>query len=244
MKKFICILALLQLCVMGYFAPAAMASSYALSLVMDVSGSIDTNEFLLQKQGYADAISNLIPTDGSVAISVIEFGRNNNLSIGWTVIDSVAARDSLVASILALSRSGINTSYTAIGDAITAADSSFGSLVGTWDYCIIDVTTDGSNNYGLSPVTAAQNVVDSGDTDVVNALGIGTSTTPNFAYGTNYDGSAAFAMLTPDFASFNTALEEKFTKEVPVTVPEPTALLFLGLSLAGLAVLKKRQKSI
>jgi hypothetical protein len=244
MKKVLCILVLLQLCIMGYFAPAAMASSYALSLVMDVSGSIDSGEFNLQKQGYANAISDLIPTDGSVAISVIEFGRNNNLSIGWTVIDSVATRDSLVASILALNRSSINTGYTAIGDAITAADSSFSSLTGTWDYHIIDVTTDGSNNYGSNPLTAAQTAVNSGNTDVVNALGIGTSTAPTFAYGTNYDGSAAFAMLTPDFATFETALSEKFTKEVPVTVPEPASLLFLGLSLAGLAALKRRQKNI
>jgi len=59
--------------------------------VIDGSGSIDENEFLLQKEGIKNCIvgnNAFIPSDGTVAIAVIQFSDSVNTEIHLTTIDS------------------------------------------------------------------------------------------------------------------------------------------------------------
>jgi len=70
-----------------------------ISLLVDISGSIDSSEYNLQLEGYAesfdnpDLYNNLISqgVEGQVAVNLIVWagGNQQQESIGWTLIDSV-----------------------------------------------------------------------------------------------------------------------------------------------------------
>ena len=56
--------------------PANAVPTLGLGLLIDGSGSISTPEFTLQRDAYVAALNAIVPTDGSVAIVVIQFGDN------------------------------------------------------------------------------------------------------------------------------------------------------------------------
>lgn len=66
-----------------------------LVLLADGSGSIDAEELLFQRQGYADAITNpevIAAIQGSiygnVAVTYVEWATNTAVVVDWTIIDS------------------------------------------------------------------------------------------------------------------------------------------------------------
>lgn len=187
-------------------------------------------------QGYANAIDAVVPTNGSVAISVIRFAQTATIVRALTEINSTTDRTALSSFFLGLSQSG-DGSLTCISCGIFQAESTF---TGSAIRAIIDVSTDGFNNIGPNPAGPSTTVgtsrwaVDVGRADVVNALGIGISTPPDFAYGTG-----SFSLLAPNFAAFESILTEKLRRET--TVPEPGSLALLSLGLLGLGFLRRRR---
>ena len=93
MKKLFLIF-LIAFSILGMSLSSASADNIAVSLVMDVSGSISADEYNLQKQGYANALNQFFSDNsslfGSVTMNVFEFGGNNNNSIGWTTISDAS----------------------------------------------------------------------------------------------------------------------------------------------------------
>ena len=204
------------------------------SLLVDISGSINSNEYNLQLEGYAesfenpDLYNNLISqgVEGQVAVYLIVWagGNQQQESIGWTLIDSVQTSQDFAKDIreTLITTSGGSRPFsgsTAPGSAINFAVPLFSSNPFEGRRWTIDVSGDGIQNSGANTATARDNAIAAG-VDVINGIVIGNSTSLKNFYdnsviaGTNANGNPAFTKQTTDFNGFKTAVNEKLTAEV------------------------------
>ncbi|MEO8346593.1 MAG: DUF1194 domain-containing protein [Betaproteobacteria bacterium] len=205
--------------VMGLGAAApANATLVGLSLLIDGSGSISAADFTTQKNGYINALSAILATDGSVAIEVYQFANNTVSSVFSLQVIGAGQKASLLAALGAMAQLG---GGTPTGPAIVQAAADLNAFAGLTRK-IIDVSTDGFGNQGINETTAALNAV-AGGINQVNVLCIGGSANCNFNAGTGSFNVAA------TFANFQSTLEGKLRRELQIPEPGPLALLALGL---------------
>jgi hypothetical protein len=162
----------------GAFAQDKPPVDAALVLVVDASGSIDTEEFALQRDGIAGAV-----TDGEV-LGAIKGGRHGRIAItliewgtpgapvqvvGWHIVGDEGSAGSFADAVRAAERA--MQSYNAIGDGMHLA-------IGLLDACpcaptrkVIDVSGDNPDMRSHLPSPMARDLaVKAGIT--VNALAI------------------------------------------------------------------------
>ncbi len=230
-------------------AAAQTAVDLELFLSMDVSGSVDANEFNLQKQGYVSAFQDaavqaaIASKPNGVAVALGQWSTSANpLAIGWTLLTDAASANAFAAAINAMGRQSSGSTCVSCG--INAAVASLGSndYVGT---SVIDVSGDGEENVFSNPgaVIAARNAAAALGIKI-NGLPIVTSDFPNLDvwYQTNVQTADGFTQPAADFADFDIAVQRKIVREITGdnSVPGPLPILGAGVAFGFSRRLRKR----
>lgn len=152
---------------LGALAPAGAqpCTSVQLCIALDGSGSISSSNFTLMKTGLADAVRDpsIVPRDGSVQLSVTQFGGVTRTEIGATVIDSEAAATAFANQLQAIAKVD---GGTPIDQAIAQCSALLNkSCPGRQ---VINIVTDGEPDNAGTAVAARQTAVNAG-VDEVNA---------------------------------------------------------------------------
>jgi hypothetical protein len=236
-----CVLAFAAL-VVTQTAVAVAAEQVDLLLVLssDVSRSVDHPKFLLQREGYAAAISDPHVIDAvrsgphqRIAVCFVEwsgFGAQK-LVIDWTVIDGPGAARKFGDQLLELPRSFADR--TSISGGIEFAMAQLERAPFEAARRTIDVSGDGTNNAGRDVKLARDEAVAKGI--VVNGLVIlsdrpvpwnAEHTNPPGGLEKYYQdnvigGPGAFVLVAENFNSFGRAIIKKMIAEIAVLSPTP-----------------------
>jgi Protein of unknown function (DUF1194) len=240
--------ALLLLVLAGVAAfPRASAAADDVDLLLvlaaDVSRSIDTEKFQLQREGYATAVSDPRVLEaiksgrtGRIGLSYVEWSglTSQRLVVDWTTISDADSAKSFADRLLEAPRSFADR--TSISAAIEFAMAQLGRAPFRSQRRTIDVSGDGTNNSGRDVAQARDEALAQDVT--INGLVI-LSETPlawnpdhtNPAGGLeNYyrqnviGGPGAFVLAAQGFNSFGEAIVKKMISEVAQAEPVHRAL--------------------
>jgi len=235
---------LLSLAAIGPAARAGQAVDVALVLAADVSRSINDEEFLLQRKGYAAAIADprvLEAIDagprGAIAVAYVEWAGEGEEKtvVDWAVIHDAADARKFAAALSDAPRAYVGR--TAIGSAIDFSMGLFGESAYSADRHVIDVSGDGTNNQGRAVIDSRDAAVGAGV--VINGLAIFNKTAAAeggyLALHTNPPGGlakyykdnvigglGAFVLPIDDFSGFDAAMIQKLIAEI-AGEPDPGA---------------------
>jgi hypothetical protein len=132
----------------------------ALVLLVDVSGSIDDGEYILQRDGIAQAfrdpaVARAIRSQsyGAMAVTVIEWSSSETIVVPWTIVRDERDMARLANMVASVKRS--STGATCIGDAIVFALSAFEDCPCRPLRRVIDISGDGIGSGGWVAVDEA-----------------------------------------------------------------------------------------
>lgn len=211
-----------------------------LLLLVDVSGSVDTSEYNLMMQGYADAFRNLDIVDAislgpqsAIAASLVFWSANDQQLVGvdWMKIDDRESANTFADAISSTTRP--YSSKTAIGSALKAGTEYFGTETGgdisngfESAVQVIDISGDGEDNDTPPTSDRALNVRNERDTaiangvDVINGLPIGNAGGSLEQYyqdnviASSIEGVEAFTQPVETFSNVAESLERKLSREI------------------------------
>lgn len=200
--------------------PASADCRLALALAVDVSRSIDSQDYAIQTEGLATALEDrdvraaIFGPEGDVALAIYYWsGRGyQELVQPWVVLDGPEALDAAIWAVRRTPRPKAPLA-TAMGDALRyGAD-----LMSEAPDCsrkVIDVAGDGQNNEGISVVRTYERVDFTGIT--VNGLAVGEHEAGILDYFEKQviRGPGAFVEVAPRQADYPEAIRRKLLREL------------------------------
>ncbi len=207
-------------------APAQAAVDLALVLAVDVSESVDAEEYELQHEGIARAFETKRLVDairggahGAIEVLVLEWSDRDKqaVTVDWTRVTDAASAAAFAGKVRATQRS--SNGLTAIGDALLAAEAALARTPEPALRRVIDVSGDGMANIGPSPDQVRDRLVAAGIT--INGLAILKTEPWLDSYYDQYvvGGPGGFLMQVADFPSFIGAMEQKLITEIAAVRP-------------------------
>jgi Ca-activated chloride channel family protein len=189
-------------------------------LALDVSSSVDAQEFDLQMSGLARALR-----DPAIVRSIVEAGGMQAMAFEWSgrtqVVDVVpwtflASEADVFAFAGGIEdhRRGFDEFPTALGHALGHAAIRLDRAPRRCARAVVDVSGDGVNNEGYEPALAFRNFDFSGVT--VNGLVIeGEKPDPVAYYRAEViRGPGAFVEVARDFSDYEAAMKRKLLREI------------------------------
>jgi len=244
----------------GFSAKKAQAAPIQLGFALDGSGSLSTTEFAPIRDGLAAAVSNVVPPDGTVEITVVQFSTSVTTHVAPTLITG-ANKATVVAAIGAISQNGGSTNLH------LAINSLVAQLSGSANHDpnesqILNLLTDGIPTDQPAAAAAADaalaGIIDEIDAEAIGAPAsavnflrdeiVGLSPGPAGG-GTVFSPgdvlSAPFVLQVNSFDDVEAALNEKvqFVLDAPL-VPEPTSIAIWSLvGLVGCGYGRRRRRA-
>ncbi len=201
-------------------AAPVKACNTALILALDVSASVSAEEYQLQQEGLAQALSapdvvEAILGQGGIWLSVFEWSgsRHQYMQVDWRFLSDEAGIYQAAQSIRSAQRS-VTEFPTALGYALGYAMILMRELPEPCARRIIDVSGDGVNNAGFPPQSAYRAHDMAGI--MVNGLVIdGEIPSPLPYYETHVIlGPGAFVEVTHSYSDYARAMRQKLLREL------------------------------
>ena len=166
--RFLLLVILFYVCATATRTIANESVSTSVVFVLDESGSISAANFVLETQGFRNALSYLA-TDGSIQVSVLGFASSTEIIVEREVLTTSNYLD-IDAALENNPQAGGGTYMSgAINQASSILNNSFASSR------IICMATDGYPNSTNATVTAAESAKDSGIILIMIGIGLDTS---------------------------------------------------------------------
>jgi hypothetical protein len=225
--KHILRLVLVLVLVSGTSPPSAQAQAgrtvdLELALLVDVSASVNDEEFRLQASGLAAAFQSPAVLDAirsaarkGIAVSVIQWANETSqrVSVDWTFVsgeDDARWLSTLIASMPRL----IDGGHTALSNALTFGLQELETNRFEGLRRVIDLSGDGRNNDGRPLRTARREVIEQDIT--INGLAILNELPLLDQYFRDHliGGAGAFFMVAQDYSDFAQAMAQKLVREI------------------------------
>ncbi len=201
----------------AFFATGAAACDLALVLAVDVSGSVDPQEYRIQMDGLAAALRNGIVADAlldqKAMVTLLQWtgASRQRQTIRWTRMASYADVAAFAEQVRTDPRIWRNFS-TAIGEALLISRDLLEDVPDCTRH-VVDVSGDGRSNEGVTPLDVRAKMKASNIT--VNALAIETDEDDLTAYFFEHliRGERAFVETANGFDDYPAAILRKLQRE-------------------------------